>query len=124
MGQLEQMMKAVLEKTIAEGFPHLKLPAIQCAVVTEARTLGDVTYDIPGLLICSDEPNGGSYRGHLTAAWQEYTLRMLDRDGNLDETFPAIPGIRSKIQVSPGAVVAVALPHGELAPAIIGEVVL
>lgn len=38
--------------------------------------------------------------------------------------YPALPGIKSKKQFKAGAVVAVALPYGDLAPAIIGEVEL
>ena len=39
------------------------------------------------------------------------------------ETFPALPGVRSKAQYKAGAVVAVALAYGD-SPAIIGEVQL
>ena len=40
------------------------------------------------------------------------------------QRYPALPGIKSKKQFKAGAVVAVALPYGDLTPAIIGEVEL
>ena len=43
---------------------------------------------------------------------------------NPDANYPALPGIKSKKQFKAGAVVAVALPYGDLTPAIIGEVEL
>ena len=51
-------------------------------------------------------------------------LTVLDRFGSPDRAFPALPQIKSKKQFQQGATVAIALPYGELAPAIIGEVKL
>ena len=119
---LEEMTKAVVNKVIAEDYPHLKLPAVVYATVTGAKQLGE-TFEVKELTIYNDE-SGGSYKGHIAAHWNEYTLAVLDRFGNVDETFPAIPGVRSKQQLKPGAVVALALAYGDIAPAIIGEVVL
>lgn len=59
----------------------------------------------------------------ITAFWNEYTLVVVDRWGNRDESFPALPGVRSKAQYKVGAVVAVAMAYGD-SPAIIGEVQL
>lgn len=56
--------------------------------------------------------------------WYEYKLTVIDRFGNPDTNYPALPGIKSKKQFKAGAVVAVALPYGDLTPAIIGEVEL
>lgn len=56
--------------------------------------------------------------------WYEYKLTVIDRFGNPDANYPALPGIKSKKQFKAGAVVAVALPYGDLTPAIIGEVEL
>lgn len=55
---------------------------------------------------------------------REYEGTALDRFGNPDANYPALPGIKSKKQFKAGAVVAVALPYGDLTPAIIGEVEL
>ena len=119
---LEQMVKAVVDKTIAADYPHLRLPAVVDASVSSARELPE-TFEVKELVIYNDD-SGGSYRGHIVAHWHEYTLAVLDRFGNKDESFPPIPGIKSKIQFQAGALVAVALSYGELSPAIIGEVVL
>ena len=55
--------------------------------------------------------------------YTSYTLVVVDRWGNRDESFPALPGVRSKAQYKGGAVVAVAMAYGD-SPAIIGEVQL
>lgn len=68
---------------------------------------------------------GGVYQdGVAPVYWYEYKLTVIDRFGNPDANYPALPGIKSKKQFKAGAVVAVALPYGDLTPAIIGEVEL
>lgn len=93
---LEEFTKAAVDKIIAEDYPHLKLPAVVYATVMGQKSAG---------------------------AWNEYTLAVLDRFGNRDESFPTIPGVMSKLGFEAGATVAVALVYGDLTPVIIGEVV-
>lgn len=121
MSALENMMKAVTNKAIAQDYPFLKVPAVVYATVTKATQLGE-TFSYDDLVIHNDE-TGSSYRGHIVAHWYEYTLQVVDRWGNVDESFPAFPDIRSKAQYKQGAVVAVGMAYGD-APAIIGEVQL
>lgn len=118
---LEEMVKAVVNKAIAQDYPFLKTPAVLYAVVTKAAKLGE-TFDYKDLVIHNDE-TGTSYRGHITANWYEYTLQVVDRWGNTDENFPAFPEIRSRIQLTTGAFVSVAMAYGDV-PAIIREVKL
>ena len=92
------------------------------ASVVSAKKLDD-TFDLQELVICNDE-SGGSYRGHITANWYEYVLKVVDQFGNPDEGFPLIPGVRSRLQLKAGALAAISLPNGALDPAIIGEVTL
>ena len=61
---------------------------------------------------------------HEVTSEQVGKLTVIDRFGNPDANYPALPGIKSKKQFKAGAVVAVALPYGDLTPAIIGEVEL
>lgn len=84
---LEEMVKAVVNKVIAQDYPFLKTPAALYAVVTKAARLGE-TFDYKDLVIHNDE-TGTSYRGHITAHWYEYTLQVVDRWGKVDESFPA-----------------------------------
>ena len=79
-------------------------------------------FDLEDLVIHNDE-TGSSFKGHITAHWNEYTLTVVDRWGNEDESFPPLPGVRSKGQYKAGAFVAVAMAYGD-SPAIIGEVQL
>lgn len=100
MGTLEQFVKTTLKKLIAEDYPHLRLPSIVYASIAAARTLPDA------------------------APWHEYTLRVIDRNGNRLAQYPALPGVRSQLRLEVGAVVAVGLCNGELEPVIIGAVTL
>jgi len=119
---LEQMIESVINKTLATSYPHLKLPIVVYATVVSVRELPD-TFEDKELVICNGE-TGSSYRGHIVAHWYEYILSVADRFGNPDESFPTIPGVRSKLQLEDKALVAVALAYGDIAPAIIGEVLL
>lgn len=122
MGSLEQFTKSVINRAIAEDYPHLKLPAVVYATVTGAKELSD-TYEVKELEI-TDEDGGRTFKAHYTAHWHEYTLKVLDRFGNADDTFPGLPGVRSKVQLEAGATVAIAFAFGGVEPTIIGEVVL
>ena len=115
------MVKAVVHKVVAQDYPFLKTPAVLYAVVTKAKQLGE-TFDYKDLVIRNDEA-GTSYRGHITAHWYEYTLQVVDQWGNVDKSFPAFPDIRSRIQLTTGAFVSVAMAYGDT-PAIIREVKL
>lgn len=119
---LEQMVKSIINKTLETERPHLTLPAVVCATVMSATKLTE-TYEAEELVIFNDD-SGGSYRGHIVAPWYEYSLTVVDRFGNADETFPPLPGIKSKKQFKAGAVVAIAFAYGDITPSIIGEVVL
>lgn len=119
---LEGFASNMIRKTIATQYPHLVLPAVLLASVVSAKKLDD-TFDLQELVICNDE-SGGSYRGHITANWYEYALKVVDQFGNPDEGFPLIPGVRSRLQLKAGALAAISLPNGALDPAIIGEVTL
>lgn len=118
---LAEMVKAVIDKVIAQDYAYLKTPAVLYAVVTKAAQLGE-TFDYKNLIIHNDE-TGTRYRGHITAHWYEYTLQVVDRWGNVDNSFPAFPNIRSRIQLETGAFVSVAMAYGDV-PAIIREVKL
>lgn len=118
---LEEMVKAVVNKVIAQDYPHLKTSAALYAVVTKETQLGE-TFSYDDLVIYNDE-TGASYRGHIVAHWYEYTLRVVDRWGNVDDAFPPFPDVRSRIQLKTGAFVSVAMAYGDT-PAIIREVQL
>lgn len=93
---LEEMVKNVMSKQISSEFQHLQLPAIMHARITGVVALGD---------------------------WYEYILKILDKNGEIDERYPEIPKVRSKMQVESGKLVVIGLLYGELNPYIIGEVV-
>ena len=112
---LEEMVASVMKKTLAQDFPHLKLPAAVFATIDSAAKSD--AFDI-------EEVTGEVFKAHITSYWYEYKLTVIDRFGNPDTNYPALPGIKSKKQFKAGAVVAVALPYGDLTPAIIGEVEL
>lgn len=118
---LKETIEASVHKLIAQEYAFLKNPAVLFAVVTKASQLGE-TFSYDDLVIHNDE-TGTSYRGHIVAHWYEYTLQVVDRWGSVDETYPAFPGIRSRVQLKAGAFVSVAMAYGD-SPAIIREVKL
>lgn len=93
---IKEVMKTGVNKTLQENFPHLLQPAVVCAKVTKAH-------------------NANNY--------YVYNLKILDKSGEVDSSFPEIPGVRSKVQADAGATVAVALLYGELNLFVIGVVV-
>lgn len=115
-------MNQVVENSFRKRYPHLLLPAVVLAKVTGASRLGD-TYELTDIVIRNDDA-GSSFDGGIVAHWYQYTLHILDHFGQADKNYPEIPFIRSKLQLDVGAIVAVGLSHGELSPAIIGEVQL
>lgn len=119
---LKEMMTTVMQTTISQDYAHLKLPAVILAKVSAAKKLSD-TYDITELEI-TNEDSGETYKAHYKAFYYEYCLMVIDRFGNLDESFPPIPGIRSRLAFETGTIVAISLVYGDIAPAIIGEVSL
>ena len=118
---LREAIETTIHKAIAQGYPHLKTPAVLYAVVTKAARLGE-TFSYDDLVIYNDE-TGTSFRGHIVAHWYEYTVQVVDRWGNIDASFPPFPDIRSRIQLETGAFVSVAMAYGDV-PAIIREVKL
>lgn len=93
---LEAMIKTVIEKTVKENYPHLKLPGAVYAKVTKAQDLG---------------------------SHYEYSLKILDETGAVDEAFPEIPKVKSKLVIESGKTVAILLLYGQLNAYIVGEVV-
>lgn len=120
--QLEKFVQNVVKDVLKRGYSHLDAPSVLLARVSSAKELADM-YEAEELDIYNDE-TGGSYRGHIVGRWQEYTLTVVDRFGNVDSDYPTLPSVRSKIQLRAGALAAIALPFGDLTPVIIGEVVL
>lgn len=118
---LEEMVKAIIKKSIASDYPHLKLPP-SCSRASSRRPSSTPMRSRSSSSTMMTL--AAALTGHITANWYEYTLTVLDRFGNPDNDFPTIPGIKSKSQFKAGAVVAVALPYGDLTPSIIGEVSL
>ncbi|WP_411676868.1 hypothetical protein [Caproicibacter sp.] len=93
---VSEFMETGVQKVLSEKYPHLLLPAVLYAAVTAAQ-----------------DANG----------YYVYALKILDKNGEVDNGFKEIPNVRSKVQVEKGTTVAVVLPYGELNPYILGVVV-
>ena len=115
---LEEMVASVMKKTLAQDFPHLKLPAAVFATIDSAAKSD--AFDIEELIV-HNEVTGEVFKAHITSYWYEYKLTVIDRFGNPDVNYPALPGIKSKKQFKAGAVVAVALPEWQLTQATDGD---
>lgn len=98
MSMLEQMINGTIDKKISVDYPHLRYPALVKARVTRASEYG--------------------------SPWYRYNLKILDKNGEVDEHFPEVPEVLSRQRYEKGATVAVGLLYGELDPYILGEVAL
>ena len=94
---LEEMVASVMKKTLAQDFPHLKLPAAVFATIDSAAKSD--AFDIEELIV-HNEVTGEVFKAHITSYWYEYKLTVIDRFGNPDANYPALPGIKSKKPVS------------------------
>ncbi|MCD7947200.1 MAG: hypothetical protein LUG13_02725 [Oscillospiraceae bacterium] len=97
MASMVEFVKSVVKRMIAEDYPHAVQPPVVYARITAAADAGE---------------------------YNEYTLVALTKFGDVDDDFPALPGVRSKNGYDVGITVLVALPYGELPPQIINEVIL
>lgn len=122
MGSFEQFTKSVVEKLLSAEYAHLKNAAVVYASVSGVRKLTE-TYELTDLQF-TNQDSSQSFRASCAAPYYEYTLRVVDRFGAVDPSFPPLPGVRSRLQLAPGAKVGIGLAFGELAPIIIGEVFL
>lgn len=94
MADLIQFVKNQISEAIKTEYPHLRLPTAVKAIVTQA----------------SESENGGTYR-----------LRLLDRNGEVDETVPEIPEVKSGYTLHTGDIVCAVLLYGQLLPYIVGR---
>nr|DAP14039.1 MAG TPA: hypothetical protein [Caudoviricetes sp.] len=90
---VDAVMKTGINRVLRESFPHLLQPAFVYARITKAQN-ESVPYT--------------------------YNLKILDKFGNVDSSFPEIPAVRSRIHAEKGDTVAVALLYGKLNPFIVG----
>lgn len=93
---VEEFIKTGVQKVLSENYPHLLRPAVMYAKVTAAQTAD---------------------------GYYVYALKIIDKNGEVDDGFKEIPNIKSKVQAESGSTVAIALPYGELNPFILGVVV-
>ena len=76
---LEEMVASVMKKTLAQDFPHLKLPAAVFATIDSAAKSD--AFDIEELIV-HNEVTGEVFKAHITSYWYEYKLTVIDRFGN------------------------------------------
>lgn len=93
---LEQMMQIVAREMIPEQYPHLQYPPVLIAQITKFTPM--THYNL-------------------------YNLKVLDADGGIDESYPELPDVHSRLGLKVGAHAVIVLIRGRLQPYIIGEVV-
>ena len=82
---LEEMVASVMKKTLAQDFPHLKLPAAVFATIDSAAKSD--AFDIEELIV-HNEVTGEVFKAHITSYWYEYKLTVIDRFGNPTPNYP------------------------------------
>lgn len=94
MADIRKFVKNVFDEYIKEKYPHARNPAAMYAKITDVK----------------ETENG-----------YEYRLKVLDRNGNVDETVAEIPCIRSDQQYMCGEKVTILLMYGLMLPYIVGR---
>lgn len=89
---MSEFVRQELENEIKEHYPHMRYPPCMRAKVVSVRT-GSGTYTC--------------------------TLKILDKNGQADNSFPEIPMVQTDIEVSRGDTVIVLLLYGECDPFIL-----
>lgn len=92
---LEDMMNKAIDNKIAKKYPHIQLPSVITARVISVTQSGDL---------------------------YKYDLKIIDKFGVIDNDYPTIPNVLSKLSFENNTVLVIALLYGELNPYIIGEV--
>lgn len=118
MAILENAVKDILSKAMQENYPQTQFPAVVKARITKAREI-ELKQE---LHLYIKNQYGQEQEVNASVKWFEYSLRILSKDGEGDNQYPIIPGVRSACQAEIGDIVAVALLYGELSPYILGEV--
>lgn len=86
---LEQMMRAVARKIIAQEYPHAKSPAVVYATVSKATQLGE-TFDLEDLVIHNDE-TGSSFKGPHNGALERIHPHRRRSLGERGRELPSSP---------------------------------
>lgn len=93
---LEKMIKSVVGNMINDNLSHLKYPSVLHAKITKSTNAGK----------------------HYI-----YSIKILDTEGLVDESFPEIPNVKSNLSFEYGKIVCILLTYGEINPYIVGEVI-
>lgn len=116
---LEQMIQAVLARTIAERYPHLETPAILRAVITSAAEGAEYREKLDA----QDLDTGELKHVEVIRHEYHYTLRVINDSKTADQAYPALPMITSRQRYEAGATVAIGLLGGQLQVSILGEMI-
>lgn len=91
---MKQFVAQALSQQIKDNYPHMQYPSFLCAKVVNARQ------------------KDGQY---------EATLKILDKNKQVDSRFPEVPRVTTDMVVTKDDVVVIALLYGEMNPYIIGR---
>lgn len=92
---MKQFVKQELSQQIKNNYPHMQYPSFLYAKVVNVV--------------------------HQKEGQFEATLKILDKNKQIDSHFPEVPGVITDIVVTKGEVVVIALLYGEMNPYIIGR---
>ena len=91
---LKGFVKRELANEINENYPHLQYPgALRARLISASKAEGIVT--------C--------------------TIKIIDKNGDIDQRFPEIPLVKTDLAVSAGDIVVVVLLYGTCTPFIVGR---
>ena len=112
---VEQMVRAVVQRLLAERYPHLDTPPVLLAEISSATKGPEYRQKV----VVDDA--GQQKEVELVGYEYVYTLHVLS-DAGRDQKYPALPKIKSKVEYAVGSKVVIGLLGGQLQACIIGEV--
>ena len=116
---VEEMMKGMIENTIENKYPHLKLPNSVYVRVTRANK-ETTNYSYSTKIII----NGIEEDVTVKKYYYTYNLKILKEDKSFDESYSEIPNVKSYIALNTGDIAAALLMYGKANPFIVGKVIL
>lgn len=116
---ITEMVKGIINNTIENDYPHLKLPNSVYVKITKAnKEAAYYSYEVEMLI------NGTEENVTLKQYCYTYNLKILKEDKvTINEKYAEIPNVKSYVKLDLGDIAAALLMYGKAIPFIVGKVI-
>lgn len=115
---LEEFVNIAVKKIIEQKYPHLLTPSVLNAKITKVSETGEINEK----KIDFKETPWGTGECIINQKCFEYSLKIITEDGENDETYPAVPKVKSYEEYKAGDIVSVVMAYGKANVQIVGKV--